>query len=60
VNHDRDRTEKGMARLLRESAQTTPHHAVSLSVLSGTSMLTFTSLPRNVATALIGLVRLFA
>jgi hypothetical protein len=48
-----------IARLLRESAQTTPQYAISLSVISGTSMLNFTGLPRNAATALIGLVRQF-
>jgi hypothetical protein len=48
-----------IAGLVRESAQTTPQYAISLSVISGTSMLNFTGLPRNAATALIGLVRQF-
>jgi hypothetical protein len=59
VKVDRVRRSKAIARLLRESGQTTPHYAISLSIISGTSMLNFTGLPRNAATALIGLVRLF-
>jgi hypothetical protein len=59
VKQDRGRRAKVIARLLRESAQTTPQYAISLSVISGTSMLNFTGLPRNAATALIGLVRQF-
>jgi hypothetical protein len=59
VRLDRARRSKAIAAVLRESAQTTPQYAISLSVISGTSMLNFTGLPRNAATALIGLVRLF-
>jgi hypothetical protein len=59
VKLDRARRSKAIAGLLRESAQTTPQYAISLSVISGTSMLNFTGLPRHAATALIGLVRLF-
>jgi hypothetical protein len=59
VKQDRARRAKVIARLLRESAQTTPQYAISLSVISGTSMLNFTGLPRNAASALLGLVRQF-
>jgi hypothetical protein len=52
-----------MARLVEflsdERAQTNPKYAVSLSVISGTSLLSFSSASRNAGTALIGLVRLF-
>ena len=42
-----------------ERARTSPQYAVSLSVISGTSLLA-TSLPRNAGTALMSLVRLFS
>jgi hypothetical protein len=59
VKHVRYRIAGLIAGLSHERAQTTPNYAISLSIVSGTSLLHFTSVPRNAATALIGLARLF-
>jgi hypothetical protein len=44
--------------LSRERAQTKPNTTVTLSVISGSSVLAFTKLSGNAETALAGLVRL--
>jgi hypothetical protein len=43
----------------RELAQTRPDSTMTLSVLTGTSLLTFSRLSDNAATAVVRLVRLF-
>jgi hypothetical protein len=45
--------------LSRERAQTMPEYAVTLSVISGTSVLAFTRLSNSAANAITGVVRLF-
>jgi len=45
--------------LSRERAQTMPEYALTLSVISGTSVLAFTRLSDSAANALTGVVRLF-
>ena len=45
--------------LSRERAQTKPDTTVTLSVISGSSVLAFTKLSGSAVTALTGLVRLF-
>jgi hypothetical protein len=45
--------------LSRERAQTKPETTVTLSVISGSSVLAFTKLSGSAETALAGLVRLF-
>jgi RNase P protein component len=61
VNHNRrHRIERLLAFLSRQHAQTRPETAMTLSVLSGSSVLAFSRLPENaVASALTRLVRLF-
>jgi hypothetical protein len=59
LKHRSYRRAKFIAGLSQECAQTTPQYAMSLSVISGTSLLNFTSVPRNAVSALIGLARLF-
>ena len=58
-NDSRHRIERIATFLSREIAQTKPDSAVTLSVISGTSVLAVTRLSDNAVTALAGLVRLF-
>jgi hypothetical protein len=46
--------------LSRERAQAKPDSTVTLSVISGSSVLAFTKLSGSAVTALTGLVRLFS
>jgi hypothetical protein len=59
VKHDVRRIEKVITFLSRERAQTKPDSTVTLSVISGSSVLAFTKLSGSAVTALTGLVRLF-
>jgi hypothetical protein len=60
VKHDNGRRiERVLTFLSRERAQTRPDSTVTLSVISGSSVLAFTKLPGGAETALTGLVRLF-
>jgi len=60
VRHDRrHRIQELIAFLSREHAQAMPDNAVTLSVISGTSVLAFTRLSDSAANAIAGLVRLF-
>jgi hypothetical protein len=52
------RIERVLTFLSRERAQTKPETAVTLSVISGSSVLAFTKLSGSALTALTGLVRL--
>jgi hypothetical protein len=58
VTQHESRIEKVFTFLSRELAQTKPDSTVTLSVISGTSVLAFTRLPDSAVTALAGLVRL--
>jgi hypothetical protein len=51
--------ERVLTFLSREHAQTKPDSTVTLSVISGSSVLAFTKLSGSAVTALTGLVRLF-
>jgi len=51
--------ERALTFLSRERAQTRPDSTVTLSVISGSSVLAFTKLSGSAETALTGLVRLF-
>ncbi len=57
--HHERRIERVFTFLSRERAQTKPDTTVTLSVISGTSVLAFTKLSGSAVTALTGLVRLF-
>jgi hypothetical protein len=60
VRHNRRHLKGLVAFLSRERAQTKPETAVTLSVLSGSSVLAFSHLSENgAATAVTRLVRLF-
>jgi len=59
VQHVRRRIEPLIASLSREYGQVKPDATVTLSLISGTSVLAFTKLPGTAVTALAGLVRLF-
>ncbi len=59
MQHVRRRIEPLIASLSREYGQAKPDATVTLSVISGTSVLAFTKLPGTAVTALAGLVRLF-
>ena len=50
--------ERALAFLSRELAQTKPDTTLTLSVMSGTSVLAFTRLPATAVAAVAGLVRL--
>ena len=50
--------ETALAFLSRELAQTKPDTTLTLSVISGTSVLAFTRLPATAVAAVAGLVRL--
>jgi hypothetical protein len=53
------RIERVTALLSRECAQSKPDTTLTLSVISGSSLLAFTKLSGSAVTALTGLVRLF-
>jgi hypothetical protein len=53
------RIEELVMRLARERAQTMPEYAVTLSVISGSSVLAFTRLSSSAANVITGVVRLF-
>jgi len=60
VKHNRrHRIEELVTFLSRERAQTMPEYALTLSVISGTSVVAFTRLSNSAANALTGVVRLF-
>ncbi|TML05560.1 MAG: hypothetical protein E6G36_02425 [Actinobacteria bacterium] len=59
MQHVRRRIEPLIASLSREYGQVKPDATVTLSLISGTSVLAFTKLPGTAVTALAGLVRLF-
>jgi hypothetical protein len=54
------RIEELVMRLARERAQTMPEYAVTLSVISGSSVLAFTRLSSSAANVITGVVRLFS
>jgi hypothetical protein len=53
------RIEELVSRLARERAQTMPEYAVTLSVISGSSVLAFSRLSNSAANVITGVVRLF-
>jgi len=57
--HRRQKIQELITFLSRERAQAKPDTTVTLSVISGTSVLAFTKLSGSAVTALAGLVRLF-
>ena len=59
MKNSKHRIEELATFLSRESAQTMPEYALTLSVISGTSVLAFTRLSDSAANALTGVVRLF-
>jgi len=59
VKHDERRIERVITFLSRERAQTRPDSTMTLSVISGSSVLAVTKLSGSAETALTGLVRLF-
>jgi hypothetical protein len=59
VPHNRRRIERVLTLLSHERAQTKPDSTVTLSVISGSSVLVLTKLSGSAETALTGLVRLF-
>ena len=56
--HGRHRIEELVTFLSRERAQTMPEYAVTLSVVSGSSLLAFTRLSDSAANAIAVVVRL--
>jgi hypothetical protein len=59
VKHHRRQIEQLLTFLSRERAEMKPEATMTLSVISGTSVLAFTKVSGSVMTALAGLVRLF-
>jgi hypothetical protein len=60
VKHNRKhRTKELLANLSRERAQTMPEYAVTLSVISGSSLLAFTRLSESAAQAITSVGRFF-
>lgn len=59
VVHRSQKIEELITFLSRERAQTRPDNTVTLSVISGTSVLALTRFSDSAANALIGVVRLF-
>ena len=59
MKHDERRIGRVITFLSREHAQTKPDTTVTLSVISGSSVLAFTKLSGSAVTAMAGLVRLF-
>ena len=60
MKQDERRIERVITFLSRERAQTKPDTTVTLSVISGSSVLAFTRLSDSAAGAIAGLVRLIA
>jgi hypothetical protein len=59
VKDERSRISRALTFLSRECAQTRPNSTMTLSVISGSSVLALTKLSGSADTALTGLVRLF-
>ena len=60
MKHNRKhRTKELLANLSRERAQTMPEYAVTLSVISGSSLLAFTRLSESAAQAITSVGRFF-
>jgi len=60
VKHNqRHRIDELVTFLSRERAQTMPEYTITLSVISGSSVLAFTRLSDSAANAMTGLARLF-
>ena len=60
VKHNqRHRIDELVTFLSRERAQTMPEYTITLSVISGSSVLAFTRLSDGAASVMSGLVRLF-
>ena len=59
MQNESGRIKRFLAFLSRERAQTKPDTTVTLSVISGSSVLAFTKFSGSAVTALTGLVRLF-
>jgi len=60
VKHNRrHRIQELVTFLSRDRAQTMPEYALTLSVISGTSVLAFTRLSDSAANVITGVVRLF-
>jgi hypothetical protein len=59
LKHNRKHRSQFLTVLLRERAQAMPEYTVTLSVISGTSVLAFTRLSESAANAITGVVRLF-
>jgi hypothetical protein len=59
-HHDRHRIQELLAFLSREHAQVKPDKTVTLTVISGSSVLAFTRISENGASAVRSLARLFA
>jgi hypothetical protein len=57
--HNRHRIQEFLAFLSREHAQAKPDKTVTLTVISGSSLLAFTRFSENGASAVTSLVRLF-
>jgi hypothetical protein len=53
------RVEELVTRVARERAQAMPEYAVTLSVISGSSVLAFSRLSNSAANGITGVVRLF-
>ena len=61
MEHERrHRITRLVAALRSERGENTPQTALALSVVSGTSLVHFTSLPQGLASALAAMVRLVA
>lgn len=58
-HNGRHRIQELVTFLSRERAQTMPEYALTLSVISGTSVLAFTRLSDSAANAITSVVRLF-
>jgi hypothetical protein len=59
VKNERRRIRRFLTCLSRECAQAKPDSTVTLSVISGSSVLAFTKLPATAVSTVTGLVRLF-
>jgi len=59
TQHDKHRIQELLTFLSREAAQAKPDKTVTLTVISGSSLLAFTRFSENGASAVTSLVRLF-
>lgn len=59
MKNESSQIKRFLAFLSREGAQAKPNSTVTLSVLSGSSLLAFEKFSGNAVTAITGLVRLF-